>query len=365
MGSFWSKETKHGGSGRSHSVTLSVQKKQKRKREGKNYTLKDSIINDLKIVGFKTKLIDNLDITYLENLNHIEAIKNLCHSLMTKDDIYITDELYDIYCEIGLNRTSAKLYTKIFEEIWKFGNHTFDQILDLTIEYALGKYEPLRPKNISFLLQEKIESWFIPEDRRKLEITNTAVFHMNINKSEDAANKGDISSIPGLSPDVLLLYHATNWGSAVNIINRGPKHTRGGLCLDFGSLPGFYVTPSIQTAVEWTVKHRACWKDECAIIVFAANKNIISPLSETENVIFDKPDKKWKKLTRESRMCQENELDETDFVFGPMVANANAVSKRGATPITHSPPLIQLTGKSDIADKIMLKAMVGVFWIKK
>lgn len=52
--------------------------------------------------------------------------------------------------------------------------------------------------------------------------------------------------------------------------------------------------------------------------------------------IFKKPDFKWKSLTSKSRMCCENELDDVDFVYGPMVSNANAVS-HGAIPKTHKP----------------------------
>ena len=373
MGSFWSKQRedkKPNKSGGGPSLKTNTNAKRKRGN------LVESINLDLQIIGFRANRIAKISDSFVhtvEDLHHIEAIKKIWRYLLTKDE---NDELNKlkikltiVYETIGIKRSKAIFYEKIFSQIWKIGNYTIHQIVDLTIEYALGKYEPMRPKNIHFPLTYEDGVWFIPDRRRKMELTNMNVFHMNMG---DELNKekrkntiaSKILTIPNIKPNVMFLYHATNWASAMNIINRGPKHTRGGLCLDFGSLPGFYVTPTIETCIDRTEKHKMCWSNERAIIVFATPVDITNK-KDLKNVIFDKPDQKWKRLTRDSRMCRENELDETDFVWGPMVSNANAVSRNGATPVTHNPPLIQLTGKSDRSDQIMLESMVAVFWIRK
>jgi hypothetical protein len=126
--------------------------------------------------------------------------------------------------------------------------------------------------------------------------------------------------------------------------------------------PSFYVTPEIDVALEWADKKAGMWRDECAILIYAVPEG-----NSLFHRTFSEPDAEWKRLTRSSRMCDDdiNELDACDIVQGPMVLNVYAVLHKGAAPKPHRPPKMQLASKSDAADALLGRSLVAVLWLEK
>lgn len=76
---------------------------------------------------------------------------------------------------------------------------------------------------------------------------------------------------------------------------------------------------------------------------------------------------KWVDLTTDSRLCKssKNELDDADFVYGPMVANVHQVKYDLQKAKSHNPPKYQLASKSKQSDALLKAAIHSVLWIQK
>ena len=249
--------------------------------------------------------------------------------------------------------------------------YTRDQIVDIAISYSLGwDHRPIRkrvpfPKNV-----DNRDRWFQLQGEDE-ELGHGDLWHANVD-SESAMDV--IKSMPGSSNAEggvgSLYFHATSWRSACNIARTGrPSNKSGRDCLDFGILPSFYTTPSLDTAIGRIEAHWDSWRGESAILVFSLPKALTDSLDDVglSVCVFESADDAWKRLTKQSHMCQEetNELDMVDLVYGPMVSNPSAVEERNAQPRAHNPPKYQLASKSDAGDKFMGANMRAVMWVNK
>lgn len=238
-----------------------------------------------------------------------------------------------------------------------------DELVDDAIDQALGrKYATRFGPSIRFPLNcvECVKgAWFdssgpAPTRRR-------SIAHLNVAAGMTSATVARRMRELRLKRGEGLDFHATSWESAFRIWERGVNRERGRPCLDFGVSRSFYVTPELSVALEWAMKRRDAFASQPAIVVFAIQRPL--PLLHHE---FTRADQAWTELTLSSRRCEvdSNELDEFDFVSGPMVANPSAVIDHDARPRAHAPPRFQLACKSNAAAGVLTPSLVAIAWLE-
>ena len=185
--------------------------------------------------------------------------------------------------------------------------------------------------------------------------------HVNVNQYEqDVENeiKRHYVDVQAKSPS-FFYFHATNWSGAVSICDEGVFHDVGRFCTDFGIKPCFYTGPNSKDAIEWASKKSRLFNREAAILVFSFPN---SPLKHSNLQVksFEKANREWSRLVRESRAClkKRGELDAFDLVHGPMVANIDTIAP-------HKPFKWQLASKSVESDAYFDHHLIGVVWLKK
>jgi hypothetical protein len=163
-------------------------------------------------------------------------------------------------------------------------------------------------------------------------------------------------------PDHTLFYHATAWAYADSIQYK-LNHSRGRHCLDFGIWPSFYLSEVLDDPLYWGEVSTRRWGNEVAIVVFALPRELPSHFS-----VCRLEGEEWKRITRQSRMCQQQineipELNRCHLVYGPMVYNVKSAEK-GRTPITHTPPKMQLASRDDVSDRYLQQHILGCIFFE-
>lgn len=287
-------------------------------------------------LGLKSSV--KLDIDPEESLQ--DNIRNNFDTLATSYDKPFKDILEDI----GFTKRHTELYLKITKDLDSYSNH---QLIDIIIEYATGKYEPIAPPTKPFLFENEPEVFF------EQMIEGKPVKTMNCTRSKLPDLQQHIGSLGGDS----LLYHAASWSGALSIVKDGPLTTIGRKCLDFGMTPSFYMSLNIDIAVDMALKQKHRWHNELAIVIFR-------PIKLDKEKIFASPDQEWKQLTGLSRQCKVNSLDKLKYIYGPMVSNA-ADASIGKPPRTHNPIKYQVAVKGSKATKELAKNILCVLFIQK
>lgn len=249
----------------------------------------------------------------------------------------------------------VKFKTKFLEIITPLEDSSYDltHLSDIIVEYATNKYKRLAVPGCKYLYERghTQDTWEVePALGHNIRICNTANIH-------DDNVSHQLRRVLNTLNESKLLFHCTNWDGARNICHKGPKYALGRQCLDFGVLPSFYVTPHIETAIEWGVKSSERWGNEIAFLVF---RDITSHIRKTRT--FSHPDKAWQELTTKSRRCQDNVLDNMQLVCGPMVANSKQVQLGIETSRTHAHIKYQVASKSDVSDAALKSALIGVLF---
>jgi len=300
--------------------------------------VKDDVFDKLFKIGFEQ--------TYI---NRVMALfdKDQWRRLTGEDaylsEDHIIDDLVDLIDEISPNidhvllniRESERAeYKRITDDIRE--HYSTLHLVQIIIDFANGKYNPISTNKFLYN-PTHVSDWYDYND----------TYHYY-----NAVDKNDVyKAIDDLNVERTyeLYYHATNWDGIQNILKYGPKYLKGRLCLDFGIKESFYLTPDVDMAIEWACKERFMF--EGGIVVFALR------LSQYRNrKEFSSANAQWKALVKSSRQClvKENELDEFDFVFGPMLNNS--------TP--YHPTKWQLASKNEVSDGILKENMIGAIIFK-
>lgn len=364
MGNLFSFSKSGGGKGKSNN------------NKSKKQIQVTNLYNILLSIGFRKSLLsiptNNARINdplFQENYSNEDAIKELWRYWSPTITSFRNDSTSKRALQaVGFKYTEARALAKILDPIWNTFHYSVETIIDLAIEYKLGKFSahaPFIKHGFLFSLNDSNKNGVVKND------IHPTVLHFNgcisKNESENENLKTITRYLDTFAIDGIKLYfHATNWSGALSIMKEGVVHQAGRKCLDFGINPGFYSSPDVKDALEWAHKRRSLFNNECAILVFALPRVFLSatnasnasdPLSIKQ---FAKPNREWTKLTLESRACvlKYNELDAYDFVHGPIMADIY----RG---IPHKPIKYQLASKSTKADAVMNKHLVGVVWLRK
>lgn len=256
----------------------------------------------------------------------------------------------------GMKKQKRALYTTIFANL-EYTCYSNEQLIELIIEYSFGRYKPLTSKHTKYFFNENPENeWIESPQNRKIMFINSSFDYKQV--------QGNIRTLFKNSAANETYFHATNWKGALDILKHGPIYTMGRKCLDFGISPSFYVGPSLNEVFYWGQKKSEMFSHEIAIIIFQISKPLHSQFVYKH---FETPDKEWQQITTISRQCEEvkNYLDDFDFVYGPMVANPQAVVKKEFMALSHKVPKLQLASKSKASDMFLKDQIVGVIWISK
>lgn len=272
------------------------------------------------------------------------------------------DTVADVLIQIGL-RSDVALHLEYIVEPLRGGSYSDLQIIDIAIEYLLGRYEPISPPNATHLIEPTvINSWInYTHESKTIAIYNIPYACGN---AVIPQFNGALTSIPlpSLEGDHTFYFHATSWRASLSIIEDVSRLV-GRRCLDFGIYSGFYMSPTARESIGWGYAKRYTWANEIAIMIFCIPKMPPAHLTFKE-LTGDE----WNQVTSHSRLCREatdiRSIRHIDLLYGDMVQNASAV-KRGARPVTHTPPKKQLVSKSDVADAFVHKCLVGCIYFQK
>lgn len=222
-------------------------------------------------------------------------------------------------------------------------SYTYSQIIDIVIEYAVGRYTPIE------------WTYFIKEVYALRFLTIHSICSIALESEPELQTFLHTIHVDKESTD--LYFHTTSWCNCLQILD-GISHGVGRPCLDFGLLPGFYMSQDIRVAIEFGSKINKLTANQVGILIFRLPKQYTGTLKKRDLVGDD-----WALITQASRLCigQQRELKQLrgfDFVYGDMVSNPDGV-KNGQRPKTHSIPKKQLVGKTAKADIYLQENLVA------
>lgn len=309
---------------------------------------KNNVIALFKEIGLKSLSIQRLLSSPSKNqwicwYNDYTLVDVLKEILETPQQ-YI-ESFYDYLILCGFRKVKARFWS----DLVIYDSYTYEQRVDFIIEYTCTKYKPTTNKPFLFNF-EVVNTWYKHDDHNYYNAES--IEHCEI----------VLSSLKAESKNEKFYYHCTNYRNALSIIKHGPVHDYGRKCCDFGILPSFYMTPHVHTAIEYCHYLRKLYYNEVCVVMFKLNNT-----KKQAYVHFPTASKKWVDLTTESRVCEsiKNELDDCDFVYGPMVANINQVKHKIEKAKPHRPPKLQLASKSKESDNILAQSVHGIVWIRK
>lgn len=265
-----------------------------------------------------------------------------------KKDICLKDTFY----KCGFRLRIAKELADVIKPLVNT-SYTVDQLFDLAFEYVSGNYEPIGKR---YLFEHDIQDeWFQPTNAQHLVVN---VEHPKASHILKIIEKHPVYSTSRPEHETQY-FHATNWKSSKSIAEN-IDHRSGRQCLDFGKFQSFYCTPNLNDALQWCRKKQKVFRREACIVAFKVPKSLPYNVK-----MFNSITQEWVKLVQESRICNKNELDDFDFVYGPMCANADPVAYKGASPVPHNPVKYQLCSKSKRADQYLQQHMLGIVYLSK
>ena len=303
---------------------------------------KKEVIEDLYKLGFKKAYVKYLVNRFSDQVwNSYDKDAHLSVSHVIDDLVETIDTDFDTVLQ-NMRVQFRNKYTKATNDIRN--HYSTWHLVQIIIEYANGVFDQIST-NIFLYNPTIVNEWFRNENQ---------VLCYNAAREEDVFKA---TRSLNLESSKQLFYHATNWQNTAGILEYGPDHTTGRLCMDFGNRRSFYVTPDINTAIEWTT--RDIFKFEGAIVVFALNMTGLK-----NKRMFPSPNDQWKKLVKDSRMCRYKR-NELDFIYGPMLKNTKNIRDPKEQSEAHSPVRWQLASKKEESDEVLKSAMVGAIFIKK
>jgi hypothetical protein len=282
----------------------------------------------------------------------------------TNDNVY--SSITSLFYTIGLKKTISQKLEYILQPLHN-SCYTNRQIIELGIEYILGKYTPKINNDNNYLYSYAIDNWVSHTNTNKLKILNASYdCHTYME------NKNIMQTIYQLQYNTqhTLYYHITAW-KFFRSISKSIHHSCGRPCLDFGLTPGFYLTDQIHTALEWGIKKQRLFSNEVCMFIFSIPQTLPKRLR-----VKYLNNKEWEHVVSVSRKCNSenlddvdfdmiNDIDNTDFIYGNVASNPKQI-KLGKSPKIHNPTKTQMVSKTTNADKYIQKHMLGcVFFNKK
>jgi hypothetical protein len=316
------------------------------KKTKKTSNMKRKLYDTMVNIGWKKRTLKTL----LQDFDGLDySIEDQIKNVITidKDSIGIFEALVSI----GMYKQKARKLASVVRGLE--AEYSIEQLVDIVIEYAFRKYKPLLDiRSTEKYFYDRPQDTFYERD---------AYLMCNLSHTDKAATVVSSLITTKQTQEKNMWYHATSWRDARDILEDGVAHYKGRDCLDFGAGPSFYLTPKIESAIDWAQKKRKLHAKECAVLVFNLEVNN-APLSKE---MFESPNKSWIEMVTKSRRCKKNRLDDCDMIYGPMVANVTAVVSGTEDAVPHRPALFQLALKGAQADRWATNGILGVLWISR
>ena len=187
------------------------------------------------------------------------------------------------------------------------------------------KYHPmLYPLTVPFPFQAILtNSWFQlisrTDEESECEVSSCEVNIMNLVTEESNVGNTTQAILDGFLPrheDHVLLYHATDHFSAADILLRGIDLCAGRQKRDFSCGSGFYLTNSLDSALDWAKSTTA----KPAILVFQVNHQI---LNDARRLNLDNNEERWSEIVSSFRSGRRTakmrkSLNSFDLIEGPV-----------------------------------------------
>jgi hypothetical protein len=241
-------------------------------------------------------------------------------------------------------------------------SYTYEQVLEIGVEYLLGFYNPITLPDISFPVKPQVvNNWFKYKKYKEYKEINVYNIHDDNTNLNSAINSA-LTQLNNI--DRKLYFHSTSWKSSNSIMKRITRQT-GRHCLDFGIYPGFYLSDNYTESIDWAIKNMKRWHNEAAIMIFAI------PVVYPNSIKYKElQNNEWIQVVKESRECKQTTseielIHKYDLLYGDMLYNVNQVKNGTEFPKTHTPPKKQLVGRTDKAEKFLYRCLVGCIYIQK
>lgn len=329
----------------------------------------EKFLNKLVGLGWRSEYIQskfqNMNDSLIQGWPHNLLVDNLFKEIIEEENngnCSIKDSLINI----GLQDSVATSLEILLEPLID-SSYTSIQLLHKAIEYLLGDYNPISPPNATHPLEPLYTNIW----KRYEYDTATSKSIKIYNISEQCSSKKVVSYLESalkvLQKNNVKKYyfHTTSWRGSLSIMNNGIQRSASRPCLDFGITRGFYLSTQLIDSIDWGIKNNKLWQNEVAICVFTL------PLIFPKYIRYKElKGTEWTEVTKEARECVKKDIEmkqirEYDFLYGDMVSNVKQVRQQKELPIPHSPPKKQLVGRTDIAEKLLDKCIIGVIYFQK
>ena len=288
------------------------------------------------LLGLKLDFLDRVKEMPPEHGQHrsvsdwiVTFLRNNKESVPSTDRKVLTKELLDA---IGFDPLSSAAETIIWRSRNMQRHIEACEWAELFIRDEV-KYHPLlNSLSVPFPFQANlINSWFqLPsraDKESECDIDPCQVNIMNLVTEESNVGNTTQAILNGFLPrdeDHVLLYHATDHFSAVDILLRGIDLCAGRQKRDFSCGSGFYLTNSLDSALGWAKSTTA----KPAILVFQVNHQILNA-ARRENL--DNNEERWNEIVSSFRSGRRTakmrkSLSTFDLIEGPMATLAAAES---------------------------------------
>jgi hypothetical protein len=271
-----------------------------------------------------------------------------------------TSTLYDGFILIGITSRTAKQLSSLMYPL-ENTCYTDIQLIEKAIEYKLGFHTSSYPENTTHPFSPNLilQSFSLP-DTQAIKAVNIP---FRCYERHYPKVKTILSENYKYLPTQTYYYHTTSWTFATLIMEE-LSHTAGRKCLDFGSTPGFYVSPSLQDAVQWGEKNIKVWSYEVAILIFSVPKKMPNTIRYKEL-----EGDEWSSVMKFSRKCKyptitAKEIRGYDIIGGDMLENVKNV-KNGQEPLTHVKPKYQIASKTTAGDQFLQNCLTGCLYFQK
>ena len=280
------------------------------------------------LLGLKLDFLDRVKEMPPEHAHHrslsdwiVTFLRNNNESVPSTDRKVLTKELLDT---IGFDPLSKTVETIIWRSRNMQRHIEACEWAELFIRDEV-KYHPLfYSLSVPFPFQANlINSWFqLPsraDEESECEIDPSQVNIMNLVTEESNVGNTTQANLNGFLPrdeDHVLLYHATDHFSAVDILLRGIDLSAGRQNRDFSCGSGFYLTNSLDSALGWAKSTTA----KPAILVFQVNHQILNG-ARRENL--DNNEERWSEIVSSFRSGRRTakmrkSLRTFDLIEGPV-----------------------------------------------
>jgi hypothetical protein len=278
-----------------------------------------------------------------------------------------------VFYSIGLKNSISKHLETVLEPLCNTC-YTDIQLIEIGIEYIVGKYKPIKDKGSNYLYENERNVWFSVPNIKTIKVMNIeydCATNQNKNIYFTQSILQHIKQIQGNKKNHTLFYHTTGW-RFFRSISKNIRHSSGRRCLDFGFTTGFYITDQLNTALEWGKKKGNLFYNEKCMFIFSIPEKKPKYL-KYKHLQNDE----WREIVKLSRKCIDdihtiddddfdtiNNIDNYDLIYGDVVSNPFEI-KNGKEPKTHNPTKTQLVSKTTNGDAYLQKHLIGCIFFNK